>query len=463
MRFYTNLREQSWEFYQTATILPDAWLLSSHRSTENLSQISSTLEGSTVPLLADNGTIEFIRETNAEFADRAKALELAIRTFRRALPEGRRIPYSTEVPLELAQNANKLADDVLSFVDRKFASVRDEEQLDIQLAMRPTSIICKEDWAIASILGFGLEREILGWNTGRFVTRNRKSLRAWDRIREKPNTKDSDLFVTLAASDYTTARAAAREASEWGVENIALGFAGLNSTHGYTDVTYYPVRQKLAQPGPRRYARLAEIVLGIRDGYRDGSTTLQTFHALGLGSRIMWYILAAGFDWWTDISVDATSAIQDISGRSPVLYVPGEPAKRMSVGDVTDHLVENQALPFESPHLEAGVKAHPMDLKIALATKRELGLEKITHESLRSENPMGKVLPLFANGAGTTAAAQHLIHHNYWASEMTCAGIPKTRRRIDALRVLERTASRTGTSPTVRNGCGAAFEILGAA
>ena len=460
MRFLTNLKKPSLEFYEEIQYRPHSWLLSSHRATATNISRAHRVRRLGFDLMADNGTIAYIRDSEELFDDKADLIQDRVREFKRQLPNGRRVPYMTEVPADIRESMHHLAEQINNHVDTIFKTITPESQINIQLSMDPTQVIAKEDWSVSTALGLGLEREMLGWPVSRYLTRNRRSLEAWSEMMQRGETSGMDVYVTMAATDYTTAKAVGRQAGDWGVENVALGFAGLNKTPGYTDVTFYRHRHRLNQPGPRRYVRLAEIVTGFRDGYRDSKTTLQNFHALGLGARAMWNILAAGLDWWTDISVDATSAIKDAEGRAPVVYHPDLPAIRVSVASLADIFVTTGELPFESPVLLMALEALPCDRKKALEMKISLGLEKISHDDLRTGQSLAGFLPVFANGGGTSQAGNFLAHHNYWASDLYASKVPTRGRKKWAIKQLEQIVANRKASITVRNGCKAALEIL---
>jgi hypothetical protein len=456
MIFFTNLQKPTFDYYASIGGAPQGWLLSSHRATPAESHRARAVRIDGADLLADNGTIEHIAVALATFETRAGAIGREFSAFRRTLPRGRKDPAASAIPAEIRESAAAVAAEINELVDATFAAIPASDQTDRQLAVDPTRMICKEDWSIAVALGLGLERPITGWSIGRYVTRNRQSLRGWAEVRDAVGASRV-LYVTLAAPDYPTARAVGREAARWGAENVALGFAGLNSTAGYTETTRRPHRRRLTVAGPLRYVRLAEIVTGFRDGYRDAGGRLQRFHALGLGARPMWPILAAGLDWWTDVSVDATSAIKDAEGPRPVLYDPDDLTGRVPVEEVAAHYLAHGTLPFRSPVLAAQL-ALPHDPEAARAWLA--GRAAITHDDLRSGQPLARALPMFAHGTGSSAAGRMLAHHNYWASDESAARIPARRRARWATDTLRSLGEDPKVSVTIRNGARAALEVL---
>ncbi len=455
MLFLTNLQKATYEHYKQADEPAQGWLLSSHRSSASAMQRARRLAALGAPLMADNGTIEHIRRTDAQFDARASALLSSFKQYRRTLPRRDRDIAIAAMPERFRTPASALAVDIGRQVDLAFDGIDDSDQLEVQLSMAPTHLICKEDWSIAVGLGLGLERNLTGWSTERYVTRNRRSLRAWAEIADRVDA-GAHFFVTLAAPDYPTARAVAREAADWGAANVALGFAGLNSTGGYTYVSRHPHRRRLVRPGPQRYVRLAEIACGLRDGYRERGVTLQRFHALGLGARAMWPILVAGFDWWTELSIDATSAKMDVEGKRPVLYDPDDLGHRVAVVDIATHYATTGELPLRSPLLAAALVGHDRSTAAAWLEHHE----RIRHDDLHSSSPLAAALPLFANGPGTSDAAWVLTHHNYWASEVAAAMVPERQRRQWALDTLDDLAVRPGRSVTIRNGAAVALDVV---
>jgi hypothetical protein len=457
--FFVNLKKQSHEFFEEFGALPKHWLLSSHRVTPSTQAIAEAIVPSGDALMADNGTIEFIRATDALFEEEGDGIRADYSALCKSLPDKRRTPYTTEVPESLRDRAIALFDTVADHVDQLFAAIEPETQTDIQFAMGADHLVAKEDWTIACLLGMGIERELLGFSSGRFVTRNKQSLRGLADVESDARAAGLIVFATLAATDYTVAKAVGREAAQAGARNIALGFAGLNKDNTYTDVTFCPRRRFLENPGPRRYVRLAEIVCGLRDGYREAGCVLERFHALGLGARTMWPILVAGFDRETIISVDATSAIRDAEGPSPVIYEPGVPYSRVPVKEVASHLVEFGALPFHSPVLDHALAALPCDVDAATDYMRENNITDISHDALRTPNPLSGMLPLFANGTGTAEAGRFMAHHNYAVSIDYADRLEQGGKELAVSHLVEM-REKTGISITTKNGARAALDVL---
>jgi hypothetical protein len=345
-------------------------------------------------------------------------------------------------------------------VDAAFADIDPADQSHIQLQMDPTHVIAKEDWSIAVLLGLGLERELLGYATRQYVSRNRGSIAEAARLQSQADWQGRHIFSTLAATDYTTALAAGQEAAKAGIENVALGFAGLNADNSYTDTSYYPRRKRLKQPGPHRYIRLAEIMLGLRDAYREAPTLLRRLHVLGLGSRIMWSIPAAALDQWTEISIDSTAPIKDAEGPAPIVYDPRALDARMPISRLAGHWIETGELPFESAILSRGLDVLPCDATRARRVLEQLGEASPSHDLLRTGTALADALPLFANGPGTALAGHFLTNHNFWASVQAASAIPETGRREWALRQLRNVAGQADASVTVRNGARAVLEVL---
>lgn len=460
--FFVNLKSETGDFFARTDYRPDAWLLSSHRSTAGLAGMARRFAAEGCRVMADNGTIEFIRLALARHESEAAQIAAEWKALCREMGAGLRLPYASRVPAPIRARARALFEQLCADADAALAGLDPEALASLQLAMDPSHVIAREDWAVATALSLGLERELLGFGSQRYVQRNRVSLAHWRAARADPRMAGRKVFVTLAASDYTTARAAGREAARWGVRCVALGFASLNSDNSYTDSTYLPRRRRLAQPAPRRYIRLAEIVCGLRDGFRREGQELGAFHALGLGARAMWPILVAGLDEGTEITVDATSPIKDALGPAPVVYVPDDASGRMPVTHLAGHWLKTGELPFASPMLAFGLKTLPNRREQANAALAQLGLAMPTQELLHTSQPLGKALPLFANGPGAGEGNDCLIHHNYWVSVEAAAAIPQDDRRAWALAQLAAKARQTDGSITVRNGCRGTLDALGA-
>lgn len=458
--FFVNLKKHSYEFFEEHATLPDAWLLSSHRADETTLEIARQSAGRSFAMMADNGTIAYIRAHTERFTKEAEPIARHYRSFRRGLPDNRTTPYQTEVPEDLRAGARRLFFELCEAVDATFANIDPADQSHIQLRMDPTHVIAKEDWSIAVLLGLGIERELLGFGTRQFVSRNRRSIAAARRLHSEADWQGRHIFATLAATDYVTAAAAGREAARMGIENVALGFAGLNADNSYTDTSYFPRRRRLAQPGPHRYIRLAEIMLGLRDAYRQAPTTLRRVHVLGLGSRIMWSIPAAALDAWTEISFDSTAPIKDAEGPAPVLYEPGALDSRMPVSRVAGHWLETGTLPFASPILSRGLEVLHCDAARARRTLEQLGEPSPRHELLRAGSTLADALPLFANGPGTAQAGHFRTNHNFWACVQAANAIPEDGREEWALRQLRDVAGQADASVTVRNGATAVLDIF---
>ena len=116
------------------------------------------------------------------------------RRIRRSLPDGRRTPYMTEVPLEVREEAQSLFNEIADQVDVEFAQIKPEDQIDIQLEMKPTHLIASEEWSVSTGLGLGVEREALGYTSARYVTRNKHSLRGWAQTVSRTGLEDIHVF-----------------------------------------------------------------------------------------------------------------------------------------------------------------------------------------------------------------------------------------------------------------------------
>ncbi len=439
-RFITNLRDQTMESFADTGYRPGAWLLSTHRINSTLLTHSETVRDRGAILFADNGTKPLIDLTVNHFRDEQQALRTEIKTLRRSLPDKRRIPKPSELPRDLRQRTSDAAHAVLDFVDKQLTGETVDSIHQRQLLMNPTHMIVKEDYAIACLIALGLEREISGWPVSYFDRRNRITIDFWRQAVELDDTNERRQYATLSAMDYATAKSGARLAALAGVQDVALGFAGINSDPSYARVFRLPYRYHLTGNAPRKYIRTAEILLGIRDGYREAGRHLRAFHALGLGATAQYPLLLRVFDDQTWLSVDATSPVKD-AVQDLVYYDERNRGDRLSVVEGASELVAGMPWTFESPFLNQCRDRLGLDIRSAQDWWGDQGQRKIDKADLTPDGPLGRALPVYATGRGSQTAYQQQVRiaHNHWVCDLLAGRAPSSRRaqwadaEIDAL------------------------------
>lgn len=421
MRFFTNLRPQTVEIYAQQGYNSSAWLLSSHRTSPQTLALAAELRDRGADLMADNGTKPLIDTVIDSFAGEARPLLKAHRALRKDQGE----PSMSAMPDTVRRPARELADKVADAVDALLSERDWEAVVGEQLAMDPTHLIAPEDFCIGALVGLGLDRAMTGWSLDQFRRRNRISLAGWKRLAEDSRTRGRRTFVTLAAADYQSARAAAQLAAEQGASHVAVGFAGLNNLQTATQWTSLQRRRRLSRATGRRYLELAEILLGIRDGYAGGPTPLLHFHALGLGSRAQYALLAALLPADTEISVDATSPLHDaVQGR--VLYDAPSQGRSRRVDNVAEQIVQGVELPLDGVFLETARRVHGHDAAAARGWWQQAGKPAIGMGALKPGEPLAETLGWLASGSGstTTAVTSHWIGHNHAVCDVLTSAVP---------------------------------------
>lgn len=459
LRFVTNLRPETVAVFSSLGYQPSAWLLSSHRLDATTLRLARVVRAAGLDLYADNGTKPMIDAVVSRFAADLEGLAREIRAMRRALPSGRRIPYVRELPPGLARRAGAAAEAIGAAVDAELARETAHDLLARQLAMDPTHLIAREDFAVAAMIALGLEREVTRWRVARLDRRNRITLDMWEQAVADSRCDGRRIFATLSAGDYPSARSAARLAARRGVEHVAVGFAGINLDSSFVESHVRGARRLLRSPAPRRYVRTAAILRGIRDGFRDAARPLRSFHALGLGAPAMLPALAAGLDPRTQVSADATSPLHD-AVRDLVLYDESAHGERVTVVEGARRTLEGTEPSFASPFMSAlrAELGHRPDA--ARAWWEEAGRPPVAAESLHPSAPLGSSLPAFATARGglTTRQTRARTAHNHWVMDRLVAEAPGDEARAWALERMDRLID--ASSVTTRLGVSAMREVL---
>lgn len=457
MRFIANLRRQTLDAFASHLVSADGYLLSAHRITNPNLRLAVEVRNRGLPLFADNGTKQLIDSVIAKFSEKAKEITREVKTLRRQLGH---LPRGREVPPSLRKQADALAESVLTDCTERSESINTIQLIQHQLLMKPTDLIAQEDFASTCLVALDLEREITGWTVERIATRNRRSLRLWQKVAENPLCQGLTTYAVLSAMDYNTARDAGQLAAEAGATSAAMGLAGvcgdLNATDFYVSGT---ASFKLARPVPRRYVRLAQVLKGITDGYRDRNTTLQKFHCLGLGAPSLLPIAAAALPAKTIVTADATSPIH-AAAKDRVLYDPENFGDRASTKEIVERILNGGNWPFLSPFTKSFKQKFGHDPEGARRWWDTLGNPSISRETLRQPSDLTSSLPLFceADQHVKPIARDTWIAHNHWVLGELTEGRSGPQRREFAQRIIDHWLD--GPLTTTSRGLGVAKRIL---
>ncbi|WP_444901754.1 hypothetical protein ACJJIG_22030 [Microbulbifer sp. SSSA007] len=457
MHFIANLRRQTLDAFASHLISADGYLLSAHRITNPNLRLAVEVRNRGLPLFADNGTKQLIDSVIAKFSEKAREITSEVKTLRRKLGH---LPRGREVPPSLRKKADALAESVLADCTGRSESIDTLQLIERQLLMNPTDLIAQEDFASTCLVALDLEREITGWTVERIASRNRRSLRLWQKVAENPLCQGLAIYAVLSAMDYNTARDAGQLAAEAGVTSAAMGLAGicgdLNATDFYVSGT---ASFKLARPVPRRYVRLAQVLKGIADGYQDRNTRLQRFHCLGLGAPSLLPIAAAALPTETIVTADATSPIH-AAAKDRVLYDPENFGDRASTKEIVERILEGGSWPFLSPFTKSFKQKFGHDPDTARRWWKTLGNPGISSKTLRQTSDLTISLPLFceADQSIRPVARDTWIAHNHWVLGELTKDSSGPQRRDFAHQIIDHWIN--GPSTTTSRGLGAAKRIL---
>lgn len=419
MEFVVNLSTETLATFAGIDQLSTAFLLSAHRVTPSLLDAAAQVRRAGVRLFADNGTKPLIEKTVDEFRAPAAALREDIKQLRRQLGH---VPRGAEIPAALRNAADDLATTVVAAATARSDALDAGALLETQLSMQPTELFAQEDFATACLIALDLERETTGWRVARLATRVRRSLRLWRRVNDDPACAGIRVYAVLSAMDYNTARRAGQLAAEAGVRHAAVGVAGINLDPSAVD--FYVMgtaTHGLDKAVPRRYVRLAQILRGIADGYRDCDRVPESFHCLGLGASSMFPIAAGALDGATSVLMDATSPIHD-AVRDRVLYDPAAQGQRASTRKIVERILAGGSWPFVSPFTQRFRERSGHDPAGARRWWHEHGRPPIDRAVLTTPSALTRALPLFceADGQIRRAAQQTWIAHNHWVLGQLC-------------------------------------------
>lgn len=459
MRFVANLRQETIEAFSAQETQPAAYLLSSHRVNASTLRMAATIRELNLPLFADNGTKPLIDSVTEVFGKRAIVVREVVKELRRKLG---RVPRGKDIPDEVRKHGSDLADEVVKHATEISDAVDMEELLEVQLSMKPTHLMAKEDFATACLIALDLEREITGWPISRFEKRNRRSLKLWKRAADDPRFENISVYAVLSAMDYNTARSAGRLAAGEGVLHAALGMAGINLDASATDFFMLgKMTVALSWPAPRRFVRLAQILRGLADGYADAGGRLKSFHCLGLGAPAMLPLAAAALDEGTAVTTDATSPIHD-AVRDRVLYDPAEQGDRASTAEIVERIVHGGDWPILSPFTNAFRDEFGHHPERARLSWEDQDRPPITNVLLKTPSDLTAALPLYsaADPVISTIASKTHIAHNHWVLGEICGAFPDKKGRHElASEAIHSWLSRQTSASTTR-GLAAALEVL---
>jgi hypothetical protein len=367
------------------------------------------------------------------------------------------------VPSGLRKRAAALAAEVVDVATAVSEATDQDAILDVQLSMRPTHLIAREDFATACLIGLGLgDRHVTGWRIERIDTRNRRSLRLWKQVRDDPRCAGITVYAVLSATDYNTARSAGRIAADSGARHLAVGLAGLARDPSATDFYVLGRRSfRLDRPVARRHLRLAEILRGFADGFAEAARdSLASLHCLGLGSPQLQPLAAASVPGPVFLTSDATSPIHE-AARNRVLYDPEDHGSRASTRAVVDRIVRGRKWSFASPFHKRFRRKFGHDPEMGRTWWRSEGEPGITEELLSTISELTTALPLFAEADPDLEpiAVETNIAHNHWIVDSITRRLGEADDRRAHARLLLAELARLPATVTTR-GLAAALRLL---
>lgn len=457
-RFLAKIRPQTCDSYEKVGVSPAGWLLSAHLATPGLLSLAARVRAAGEPLMADNGSKEKIDQVADTWREEARALSQALSERR---PPTAQASGGASVPTEIRARARALAASVLADCDARSSAIDGEALLLAQLEMAPTELVAEEDFAVACLLLLGLDRSLLGWPVEAVARRTAMSLERWERVARDPRVAGSKVYAVLSAMDYATARASGARAARRNARRVAVGFAAVNLDTRVTDrVRVGRVQVRIDPPAPRRYPRVAEIVSGIAQGFRDVGVPLEGFHALGIGSPDLFVVTAGALDPMTELSFDSTTPIYEAVWQQ-VIFDPREQGRRLGLADAANALLRGDPWPCTCVFCTSHRGDPPEDLEGGRAWWRAQGSPVVGEDALRAGGPLARAVPVLAlpdPAAGPGARETHVAHNHQVLGELAAA-IPSGTARPAWAREQMRTliASR---SPAVRRGLRAAAHVL---
>jgi len=450
MLFLANLRPESVASFDRYHMRPHGYLLSAHRASRNLVSFAHATRKRGIPLMADNGSKEIIDRVIMKYSSACQSFMAEVRMARRmARDQGR----AAVLPSKLIAIGSGLANAIIRECTRESRLLNPQKLLAIQLAMTPTHLIAQEDFAVAVLMALNLDREVTGLDSEALLRRNRRSLLLYRSVKELTSSRGIKVYAVLSAMDYNTAVAAGRLAARSGVTRVALGCVGIMKDGSAVDSfllrrTSFP----LGQAAPRRYVRLAQILRGIVDGYRQAGKSLVAFHALGLGAPSLFPVVAAALSSVREISVDSTAPIRDAIGDH-VLYRWNRNGDRATIMTIARELVSGNDWYCRCVFCLGFRKTHGHSVLLAMKWWTTVEKRDIASTDLMSGKPLSSAVPLLTlrnRGLGLLAQLVH-IAHNHAVLKLLASRIPDGSlrpqwgmRRIASLAKYEATMTARG-------------------
>jgi hypothetical protein len=327
MIFYQNLRSETVRIFREAEKSEiKSWLLSTHRaSRENVSKaIEISFFGGEI--LADNGTGKLISKITSKYRKESDVLNMQIKALRKRT---KRTPRGKSIPYHLKKKYDIIIQSIFSDCDLILDDITIQDIVTKQIEYKASHIIAKEDFGIACLISLGIERIYSSKSLKYFTNRNLQSISYWDRTCKIFPDNFNKIYCVIAAFDYNTAYKAGLSAAAAGVEHIAIGFSAINSDSFATDFIQINKKNYKVKACPRRYSRAGQIILGITEAYKSKKKELKSFHALGLGSPVLFYLITTYLPSYCDFSADSTSPIFDAT-KNGYLYTLEDIFRRRS-------------------------------------------------------------------------------------------------------------------------------------
>lgn len=384
-RFYCNLAPETVPL--RASLPMSSMLLSITSATAPLVREARAIKGRRGALLADNGNAGRIMALTREFEPQAARLRKA----------------TQEAPARASrQRARALAEAVRTRCLEVIGDVDLPKAVAAQHSLNPTAFIGHEDFTVQVLVALGIEPDLLALPTSWYVGQQLLGIEyAAATLAGRYGPTRGRPYTVLHAVDYASAYDAAFYAGADGATSaIATGVAGFMNDRAF--VRSYEIGDAtLAVAGgkavPRRYLRTLQVVLGLRDGFRDARGVAPHVHALGLGAPIMLPLLALALDDVPDLSVDSTAPIKNANMNKIMLddpaYMNGT-IERIA-GDV---LTAGYRWTHRCAPCQEFLARHPFDYDGARAFHREvLKGRPLRAQDLEAPDGIGRFLPLLYN------------------------------------------------------------------
>lgn len=372
----------------------DGYLLSPDHATSSALKLARTTRDEGRHLCADNGNVDQIRLLASSFAEEAKTLRAR---FASEIRTAKADP--THRPSKRLQGA---FGDIADRIRARSASITSHAYTRNAVAGQSridgTYAIGMEDLTITALSSLSLEPTWLGKRSSFFRALNRRALTfALETTEGKYGPLRARCFAGLHAMNYDQAFDVGREAARSGVDAIAMGFGGALRDR---KSTYHRVERgrvvELEASVARPYLRVAELVVGLHEGYRSETGRCPDFHALGIGSPILIPLLGlvSGPGFFT--AADSTAPIVDgWSGPTIGLYVDDPAPMKLKAYKVADAWVRGgRGWDCACSHCRRFEAQYPARLDAARRWWRQSGRPKVRKSDLDRSGPLAALLPL---------------------------------------------------------------------